>query len=120
MWNANLTGNSNMKARSFSRYFIFSCALFLASCSKGYDVRFVNYYTETMDTVIIGKNTIVFTNIAPEKETEFKHIKRGKYPFTCVSHSGKRFSSEFFIPGNGSGKRTIQIDAIAQLSVLEE
>mgnify|MGYP006919234530 CR=1 FL=1 len=109
-----------MAFSSFSKFVLISFTLLLCSCSKGYDVRFVNYYTEAMDSVIIGNKTIVFTNVAPEKETDFRHLKRGQYKFTCISHSGKHFSSEFFIPGNGSGKRTIQIDAIAQLSVLEE
>lgn len=104
----------------YTYLFLAVLAFGLASCGKGYEVRFANYYTEEMDSVIIGNNKLVITSVKPGQTTNFYKISKGHYTFTCISKSKKRFSSEFFIPSQGSGKRTIQIDGIQQISVLEE
>ena len=98
---------------------IFS-VLILSSCGKGYQVRFTNYYTESMDSVIIGNNTIVFTNIDEETSSGYKKLKKGNYNIICVTKTKKRFGSTISIPKSGDGKRTIQIDAINNFSILED
>jgi hypothetical protein len=100
--------------------FLLAVVLAAASCSKGYEVRFTNYYIEPMDSVIIGNNTVVFKAIELQASTGFSKIERGKYPIRCISKTKKKFSSEITIPSTGKGKRTIQIDGISQISILEE
>jgi hypothetical protein len=95
-------------------------ALLFVSCDKGYEVRFTNYYIEPVDSVIIGSNKIVFKNIELQATTGYEKISKGKYSIQCVSHGKKRFFSSISIPGSGKGKRTIQIDGINQISILEE
>jgi hypothetical protein len=99
---------------------LITLAIFTASCDKGYEVRFTNYYTESMDSVIIGDNKLVFTLVEFKQTTEYRTIKKGKYQITCISKSKKKFYDEMVIPSRGSGKRTIQIDGINQISVLED
>jgi hypothetical protein len=94
--------------------------ILISSCDKGYEVRFSNYYIEPMDSVVIGDNKLVFTNVELQSSTEYRKINKGKYSITCISRTKKRFTSELNIPGKGSGKRTIQIDGINQISILEE
>jgi len=94
--------------------------IFLTSCDKGYEVRFANYYIEPMDSVVLGSNTVVFVNIEKQVTTEYKKIKKGKYGISLVSKSKKRFNSSITIPGNGAGRRTVQIDGVNQISILEE
>jgi len=89
------------------------------SCDKGYQVRFANYYTERMDTVKIGSK-VEFTDVAPQQTTEYSPIKKGKYGITFISHTRKIFYSNIEIPSSGSGNRTVQIDGITQVSILEE
>jgi hypothetical protein len=106
--------------RSTLRLLIFVVALCLGSCSKGYQVRFTNYYIETMDSVIIGNNTLVFTNIPLLSQSDYSKIGSGDYKITCVTNNKKKFFSSISIPPSGSGKRTIQIDAIKNFSILED
>lgn len=73
-----------------------------------------------MDSVVIGNNQVVFTNIGLEQTTELRKISRGKHFFTLTTKTKKKFYSSFFVPSKGSGNRTIQIDAIKQIFVLEE
>ena len=102
-------------------YSISSLAAFvLVSCDKGYDVRVTNYYIETLDSVVIGDRQIVFSNIPPETTTDFKHITRGQHGVIFYTKSKQKFNYSFFISSKGSGKRTIQIDAIKQINVFEE
>lgn len=102
--------------------FLFFCfaVFFLSSCGKGYKVRFTNYYTEQMDSVIIGNNKIVFTTVLPEATTDFTTLSKGNYSVKFISKSKKVFNSTISIPKTGTGKRTIQIDGITQVSILEE
>jgi hypothetical protein len=93
--------------------------LALLSCGKGYQIRCTNFYTADMDTVKIGKD-IIFTNIKKYATSEFVKIKRGQYPITFISNKKEFFYSNIFIPGSGGGKRTVQIDAAEQISILEE
>jgi hypothetical protein len=110
-----------MRERSPHLYpILFFLLVLLGSCSKGYEIRFSNFYIEKMDSVVIGDNKVVFTNIDRETSTEYKKIARGKYSINCVAANKKRFSTEIFIPGQGTGKRTVQIDAISQVSILEQ
>ena len=73
-----------------------------------------------MDSVIIGNNKTVFTAIDPSATTEFRKISKGSYNISCVSKSKVRFNSSIFISRYGSGKRTIQVDGLGQVSILEE
>ncbi|HOZ88398.1 MAG TPA: hypothetical protein PL029_11610 [Bacteroidia bacterium] len=97
--------------------FIYFC---LVSCDKGYQVRFVNYYIEPMDSVIIGESNLVFTNIGLESVTDYQKIKKGNYSVTCISKTKKKFQSAITIPKQGEGKRSIQIDGINSITVLED
>jgi hypothetical protein len=99
---------------------LFISAILMTSCDKGFEVRFSNYYIEPLDTVIIGNNKIIFQGIEPEATTSFSKISKGKYSITCISRTKKKFYSSIQIPRQGSGKRTIQIDGISQISILEE
>ena len=92
----------------------------LSSCDKGYEVRFTNYYIEPMDSVVLGNNKIVFVKIGLENSSDFSKISKGTYPITLISQSKKKFYTSIVIPKKGSGKRTIQIDGISQISILEE
>ena len=100
--------------------FLILSVLLLTACDKGYEVRFTNYYIEPMDSVIIGNRMIVFTGVELQASTGYNAIGKGKHSIECVSRTKKRFSSEINIPSTGKGKRTIQIDGINQISILEE
>jgi len=76
--------------RSTLRLSIFVVALCLGSCDKGYQVRFTNYYIETMDSVIIGNNTLVFTNIPLLSQSDYSKIGSGDYKITCVTNNKKK------------------------------
>lgn len=95
-------------------------ALFGASCDKGYQVRFVNYYNEPIDSVVVGSNKLVFKAIELQAKSPYYDLSKGKYGILIVSKTKKRFSSSITIPSTGTGKRTIQIDGIEQISILEE
>ncbi len=106
--------------RTHHSYFILPFLLFLVSCDKGYELRFRNYYIEAMDSVIIGENKLVFTNVAINNSTEFKSISKGTYGVKCISKSKKVFESQIEIPKSGSGKRTVQTDGLGTIDVFEE
>jgi len=104
----------------FSKYVLLLFpVLAIVSCGKGYQIRCSNYYTEDMDTVKIGKD-ILFTKVKKFATTDFEKIKRGKYNITFISSKREFFYSSIFIPGSGGGARTVQIDAVKQISILEE
>ena|SRR6218665_916234 len=92
----------------------------LVSCSKGYEVRFANYSTERMDSVIIGNSKLVFTHVERQTETDYSGIRSGNYSIVCVSESKKRYSSSISISRNGHGKRLIQIDGTGAINILED
>ena len=91
-----------------------------SACDKGYDLRFTNYYLEPMDSVVVGNNDVVFTNIELQTSTEFRPLKKGDYTVTCISKTKKRLNTSISIPKKGSGKRTLQVDGLGSFSVLEE
>lgn len=99
---------------------LLAVVLFLGSCDKGYQVRFTNYYTEPMDSVIIGKNYIIYTNVGLQVTTDYKSLMAGKHGVRMVTKSKKEIFSDFTIPSKGTGKRTLQIDAIQQVVLLED
>jgi hypothetical protein len=99
--------------------FILFSLFVLGSCSKGYEVRFTNYFIEKIDSVSMGSQA-VFTSIAFQASTDYQAVPRGQYDIKIVSISKKRFTAQVFVPGNGTGKRTIQIDGIGQVSFLED
>lgn len=109
-----------MKTKKLIYFSLGFILLALVSCDKGYDIRCTNYYIEPLDSVIIGDNMIVFKNVGLESSTEFSHSKRGKHLIKIVTKSKKKSYSSIWISGKGSGKRTIQIDAIEQINILEE
>jgi hypothetical protein len=92
----------------------------LSSCDKGYQIRVNNLYTEKLDSVVIGKNKVVFTDIERNTATEYKMIARGQYDAKCVTSSKKRFTLTFFVSGKGEGKKSLQIDATGQTVVIEQ
>src|SRR4051812_42644650 len=109
-----------MQPRPYIFSMLFAALVFLTSCDKGYQVRFANYYVESMDSVVVGNNKLVFKNIARNSTTEYQSISKGKYVVTCISQAKKKFITSLDIPSSGTGKRTVQIDGISQFSVLEQ
>lgn len=99
--------------------FIFLILLF-SSCSKGSQVRFANYYIEKMDSVVIGNNEIIFTNILPQTNSDYANIKKGNYSVKCITKSKKIFISNLSISKNSSKKQSIQMDGLNKFSVLED
>lgn len=99
--------------------FLFALVL-LSSCDKGYDLRFTNYYLEPMDSVIVGSNVLVFTNVETQSSSAFMGIKKGAYNVSCISKSKKHFSTKIEIPSKGSGQRSLQIDGLGTFVLLEE
>jgi hypothetical protein len=92
----------------------------LSSCDKGYEARFVNYYNEGMDSVIVGASGAIFTNVAFKQTTDYLPVKQGRHALEFITASKKRFIGVFTVPGTGTGRYTIQIDGIQQISILEE
>lgn len=103
----------------FNAVLIFVFILFSA-CAKGYQVRVSNYNTEILDSVIIGNNEIVFTQIGLQSTTEYRNIKSGDKTIKCITKTKKKYNSSISIPKKDSGKRTMQIDGINSISVLED
>ena len=102
-----------------TRLFIF-VALFFISCGKGYKVRVSNYSTERIDSVIIGNNKLVFKEIDQEQTTDLYSLSKGNYNVTFINRSKRRFFTNLFISSKGGGQRTLQIDGLNHISVLEE
>lgn len=73
-----------------------------------------------MDSVIVGNNTLVFTNIERMDQSNYSRIKKGDYAVTCITGSKKRYNTRITIPGNNSGRRSIQIDGTGAISILED
>jgi len=94
--------------------------LLLSSCDKGYEARFVNYYNERMDSVIVGASGAIFTNVDFKQTTTYLPVKQGKHALEFITASKRRFRGLFTVPANGTGRYTIQIDGIQQISILEE
>ncbi len=93
--------------------------MFLTGCDKGYRLRVSNYYTATLDSVIVGERTIVVKDLAPMTSSEYQKIKRGQY-FIRLMSGNKTFTTSIFIPGKGEGNRSVQIDGIEQVSIIEQ
>jgi hypothetical protein len=109
-----------MPSLNANTIFLTSIFLIFSACSKGYEVRFTNYYIEPMDSVIVGNNLVVFKNINLESASDYQKIQNGKHSVTCITNKKKKFYGSINIPKNGSGKRTIQLDAINNFSILED
>lgn len=105
-----------MKAVILSLFFL---AIFSA-CEKGYEARVVNYYNESMDTVVVGESGALFTNVTLKQVTSYLPVKQGKHRLQFITHSKKRIYGNFEVPSTGSGRYTIQIDGIQQISILED
>lgn len=101
-------------------FILFFCGIIFSSCSKGYEVRVSNFNNETLDSVVIGSNTIVFTQVEKQATTEFRKIKAGTYTVTFITKTKNEYGSSITIPKKDGGKRTIQIDGINSISILEE
>jgi hypothetical protein len=61
-----------MKKSILSYFLVCLIVIFISSCDKGYEVRFSNYYIESMDSVVIGDNKLVFTDIELQSSTEYR------------------------------------------------
>lgn len=83
-------------------------------------MRFTNYYTEPMDSVVIGKDYIIYTNVDLQATTDYKKLMAGKHSVLMITKSKHRIFSDFTVPSKGSGKRTFQVDAIEQTVLLED
>jgi hypothetical protein len=95
--------------------------LSLLSCDKGYEIRFMNYYNEPMDSVLIGyPPQVIFTNMEKNTSSEYKKITRGMHVVRMVTKSRAHIRADVFVSSKGTGKRSIFIDAIGQISFLEE
>lgn len=92
----------------------------LTSCDRGYQLRVANYYTEDMDSVVVGNNTLVFKKIPSLATSGFEDIKKGTYNVVFITSKKNKFYSKITIPNHGTGKRTLEIDAIEQIQLLEE
>jgi len=109
-----------MKKHLLNIFLSVSFVFLFLSCSKGYEVRFTNYYIEPMDSVVIGDRLVVFKNIALKSATGYEKIQNGKHQVTCITKKKKRFYSTVTISKTGGGKKSIQLDAISNFSVLED
>lgn len=92
-------------------------AFLFTACDRGYEIRFSNYSTEIADSVVIGDKKIVYTKIPEMTSSEYQPIKRGNYDISILMRSGKRYYSNTFISGFGTGRLSLQVDAIGQVSV---
>lgn len=92
----------------------------LTSCDKGYEVRVTNYYIEPLDSVVVGDNKLIYKSIALETTSDYQKLAKGKYQILFITKTKKRINSSFSIPSKGTGKRTIEIDAIEQVTILED
>ena len=63
------------------------------SCGKGYEVRFTNYYTEPIDSVVIGENKLVLKDVELQDDTDYYALSKGKYSVQIISKTKKRFCS---------------------------
>ncbi len=97
---------------------LFFLLIFL-SCGKGYEVRVTNRYIEDMDSVIIGEK-IFYENVKRQETTEYQKLIKGTFYVTFVCKSKKRINSSITIPNKKSGKRTIQIDGLGLITVLQD
>lgn len=100
--------------------FLIALTIVFSSCGKGYEVRFTNYNTELIDSLIIGNSDIVFAQTDRQASTEYKKITSGEKTIRCITKTKKIYSSSISIPKRGTGKRTIQIDGLNRISVLED
>jgi len=98
---------------------IFSLLL-LSACDKGYEARFVNYYSESIDTLVVGASGALFTNVAFKQTTDYLPVKQGKHRLQFITRSKKRIAGDFEVPSNGTGRYTIQLDGVQQISILED
>lgn len=73
-----------------------------------------------MDSVIVGNKLLVFTNIGLESASDYEKLQKGKHTITCITKTKRKFYSIINIPGSGTGKKSIQIDAINNFSFLED
>ncbi len=99
---------------------LISISFFFSSCGKGYEVRITNYNTELLDTVIVGKQPIIFAKVERQTTTEYKKIDSGDQFIRVITKTKKEYTSTIAVPKKGTGKRTIQIDGLNRISVLED
>ncbi|MBA2613481.1 MAG: hypothetical protein H0U95_16060 [Bacteroidetes bacterium] len=94
--------------------------IFFSACGKGYEARITNYDNEPLDTVIIGNNIIIFTKIEREATTEYRKITSGDQAIKFITKTKKVYTGKISVPKKGTGKRTIQIDGLNNISILED
>ena len=107
------------KLELFFTLVIIAISIVFSSCGKGYQVRVTNYNTEELDSVIIGKD-IVFKVIERQATTDYSKIKSGNQSIKCITKTKKIYSSTISVPKKGTGKRTVQIDGLNSISILED
>ncbi|MDO9001611.1 MAG: hypothetical protein Q7W45_17720 [Bacteroidota bacterium] len=106
--------------KSLFAFILISLFFIFTSCGKGYEVRFTNYNTEIMDSVIIGGSDIIFSQIDIQATTEYRKINSGDRTIKCITKTKKVYTSTISIPKKEGGKRTIQIDGVNSISILED
>ena len=99
---------------------LFIVCIFFSSCGKGYEVRVTNYNTELLDTVIVGKDIVIFTKVERQSTTEYRKVTSGDQSIRVITKTKKEYTSTISVPKKGTGKRTIQIDGLNRISVLED
>ena len=99
---------------------VVSMGIFFSSCGKGYEVRVINYNTELLDTVIVGKGIIIFAQVERQSTTEYRKVTSGDQSIRIITKTKKEYTSTISVPKKGTGKRTIQIDGLNRISVLED
>lgn len=104
----------------FITLFFIAVTFIFSSCGKGYEVRLTNYNTEVIDSLIIGNSDIVFVQTERQATTEYEKITSGEKTIRCITKTKKIYSSSISIPKRGTGKRTIQIDGLNRISILED
>ena len=92
----------------------------VTGCSKGYRVRVSNFYYEKIDSVIVGNRALIFTDLDTGATSAYQHIVSGEHSVQFVVSDGRRFFGLAPLRKGGSGDRTIQIDGLRQVVVLED
>jgi len=103
----------------FTTALVLICILF-SSCGKGYEIRVTNYNTEVLDSVIVGKEPIIFIQLERQVSTEYRKLTSGDHSIKIITKTKKVYNSSISISKKGGGKRTIQIDGLNRISILED
>jgi hypothetical protein len=94
--------------------------IFLCACKKGYRIRVSNYYLEKFDSVVIGSHAVSFTAIEPGSTTDYKSVTSGNHSVRFVTEDRHVFYALAPLPSGSGGDRTLQVDGLQAVTVLED